>query len=538
MSESHTGPLTGQATIEPPTRQPVRFVDTSLRDGNQSLWGATGLTTGMVEAVGPDLDQIGLEAIDFTSSTNLLMGSKAHHEDPWERISRMRAVVGGTPLSAITTGMRFMSWDRASETVMRLSLRLMAKHGLARLQIADPLNDFTAVKTIAKWAKEEGIASVVAATTFTESPVHTDNTYVEAAREFSAEPNIDVVYLKDPGGLLTYDRVGHLVPALREVVVGKPLELHSHCTTGEAPQVYMLAAQLGVDVLHTGIGALANGTAQPEMLSVLDNLDALGIPYQADRAAVERASATIGRIAAAQKLPAGQTMPFDLAPHAHQVPGGMLGTLKRQLKELKIENDLPAVIAETGAVRAELGYPIMVTPFSQFVGSQALMNVLAAKSGQERYSRIPDEVVRFVLGHFGTPVGEVEPAVRENVRAMRRAKELRTEPAHDRPLEDLRADQQQKLGRDVEDEELLLRLVMAPDVLESVRAAGPAPAWNGAGGPTGPGANGPVESLSDVIRAVNTLPNWRSIHLRHGTQQVRLRRRNDAGPDQTTGGSK
>lgn len=528
--------MTEQPSTDSTGRAPVRFVDTSLRDGNQSLWGATGLTTGMVEAVGEDLALIGLEAIDFTSSTNLLMGSKTHLEDPWERISRMHAVTGRTPLSAITTGMRFMSWDRASETVMRLSLRLMAKHGLARLQIADPMNDVDAVRTIARWAKEEGIENVVAATTFTESPIHTDDTYVAAAREFSKDANIDAVYLKDPGGLLTYERIGHLIPALRAVIVGKPLELHSHCTTGEAPQVYMLAAQLGVDVLHTGIGALANGTAQPEMLSVMDNLDALGIPYTADRAAVERAAATIARIAEAQQLPAGQTMPFDLSPHAHQVPGGMMGTLKRQLKELRIEDDLPAVIAETGAVRAELGYPIMVTPFSQFVGSQALMNVLAAKSGQERYNRIPDEVVRFVLGHFGTPVGEIDPVIVEKVGSLPRAKELKMDPTHDRPLEDLRADQQQKLGRPVTDEELLLRLVMAPDLLDSVRAAGPAPAWNGAG--KNLRATGRVQGLGDVIRAVNALPNWKSLQIRRGDQHIRLRRRDDAGTGHTAGGGK
>ena len=108
-------------------RQPIRLVDTSLRDGNQSLWGATGLTTGMAEAVGPHLDRVGFEAIDFTSSTNLSVGVKWHQENPWERISRMREVTPNTPLSAITTGMRFMSWERASEPVMRMALRLMAR---------------------------------------------------------------------------------------------------------------------------------------------------------------------------------------------------------------------------------------------------------------------------------------------------------------------------------------------------------------------------------------------------------------------------
>src|SRR5690625_5070580 len=131
----------------------VRLVDTSLRDGNQSLWGAQGITTGMAEAVGPLLEQAGFDAIDFTSSTNLSMGVKFHNESPWERISRMRSVMPTTHLSAISTGMRFMSWERASEDVMRLALRMMAKHGLSRLQIADPMNDAQATQLVAKWAK-------------------------------------------------------------------------------------------------------------------------------------------------------------------------------------------------------------------------------------------------------------------------------------------------------------------------------------------------------------------------------------------------
>lgn len=509
--------MTAQASS---SRAPVRFVDTSLRDGNQSLWGATGLTTGMVEKVGPELDRIGLEAVDFTSSTNLLMGSKTHREDPWERISRMRAVTPSAPLSAITTGMRFMSWDRSSETVMRMSLRLMARHGLRRLQIAEPMNDASAVLKIAKWAKEEGIESIVAATTFTESPVHTDANYVDAARVFAADPNVDVVYLKDPGGLLTLERTSTLVPALREAIGSKTFELHGHCTTGEAPKNYILAAQLGVDVLHTGIGPLSNGTAQPNMETVMDNLDAVGIPYQADRQAVDRVGEILNSIASDQKLPAGQVMPYDLSSHVHQVPGGMVGTLKRQLSELKMDDELPEVMAETAQVRADLGYPIMVTPFSQFVGSQALMNVLAAKAGQERYSRIPDEVLRFVLGHYGEPAGEIHSEVREKVEDLPRAKELKVEPAHDKPVEELLADQREKLGRDLTEEELLLRLVMAPAVLESVHAAGPAPPWT---------PSGPATTMIEFIRATHALPQWQTLHVRRGNQEVRLRRQTRAG---------
>ncbi|MGO2110238.1 MAG: hypothetical protein ACTH31_01340 [Pseudoclavibacter sp.] len=491
----------------------LRFVDTSLRDGNQSLWGAVGVTTGIAETVLAAIDRIGLDGIDLTSSTNLLMGAKTHREDPWERIARSRAAAPNTPLSAITTGMRFMSWERSSETVMRLALRLMARHGLRRLQIADPMNDVTSVVEVAKWAKGEGFEIVVAATTFTESPVHTDASYIEAARVFAADDNIDVVYVKDPGGLLTIERAESLIRGMRDAVGDTALELHGHCTTGEAPLVYLRAAEWGVDAVHTGIGALANGTAQPQLEAFIENADASGIEVVADREAIAEASSLIAAVAREQRLAPGAVMPYDLRSHVHQVPGGMMGTLRRQLGELGLGDLLPAVIDEARAVRADLGYPIMVTPFSQFVGSQALMNVLAERDGAGRYSRMPDEVVRFVLGYFGTPVGEIAPDVLERVDAMPRARELRAEP-DSRSLDELHADYARRLGRVVDEEELLLRIVMAEDVLESVRSAGPAPAWRPRR----------AASASEFIAAANELPGWRHLRVTLGGDAVELHR--------------
>jgi oxaloacetate decarboxylase alpha subunit len=502
-------------------QKPVNFVDTSLRDGNQSLWGAVGVTTGMAEAALAAIDRIGLDAIDYTSSTNLLMGAKTHRENPWERISRARAAAPNTPLAAITTGMRFMSWDRASETVMRLSLRLMARHGLRRLQIAEPMNDVAQVVEVARWAKEEGIESVVAAVVFTESPVHTDAAYLAATRAFAAEPNIDVVYLKDPGGLLTVERTVGLVAAMREALTDKPLELHSHCTTGEAPLGYLRAAQLGADAVHTGIGPLANGTAQPQLEATLANLDAVGVPVDIDRGAVAEAGAILRGIAKDQGLAAGAVMPYDLSTHVHQVPGGMMGTLKRQLGELGLSELLPAVIAETGRVRGELGYPIMVTPFSQFVGSQALMNVLAERNGEARYSRIPDEVVRFVLGQYGTPVGEILPEVAERVASLPRARDLQ-QVVDPRSLDELHADYAARLGRTLDEEELLLRIVMAPDVLESVLASGTAVGWS---------PRPAVQTAVDFVEAANRLPNWRHLDVRVGAEHVRLSRESGNGAE-------
>jgi oxaloacetate decarboxylase (Na+ extruding) subunit alpha len=498
------------------TRGPVTIVDTSLRDGNQSLWGATGITTGMAEAVGPDLAAMGLTAIDFTSSTHLAMGVKFHQEDPWERISRMREAVGGTPLSAITTGMRFMSWEKASETVFRMSLRLLARHGVSRLHIAEPMNDRAATEKVAKWAKEEGIAEVVAGVVFTESPVHTDERYLANALSYENCPDIDRVYLKDPGGLLTVERVRELVPQLRRVVASKPLELHSHCTTGAASQLYVTAAALDIDVLHTGLGPLSRGTAQPSLENLLINLDAVGIPIDVDRDAASRAADLLWAFAKQQGLAAGQATEFDLGSHVHQVPGGMMGTLRRQLTEIGMADRLPRVLEECVRVRADLGYPIMVTPFSQFVGSQALMNVLALESGQERYSRIPDEVVRFVLGHFGTPEGPIDADVIQRVQDLPRAAEL-DQSTEEKSLDELHRDYAERAGRTLSEEELLLAIVLPDDQLVAMRAAGSAPRW-------APRTARAVTDVASFIEAAHELPNWRSLAVNFGGSSISLQR--------------
>lgn len=497
----------------------VRLVDTSTRDGNQSLWGAAGLTTGMVEALGPHLERAGLVALDFTSSTHLSVGVRWHHEDPWERIARMRAVTPTTPLSLITTGMRFMSWDRSPQSVMRLSMRMLAESGLRRIQIAEPMNDTTQASAIARLAKEEGIEQVVAAVTFTESPVHDDTLYATAAKTLAADPNVDIVYLKDPGGLLTPDRTRSLVPQMLAAVGDRPLELHSHCTTGLAPEVYVIAAELGINVLHTALGALSNGTSQPSALRLVQNLEAVGISTDVDVEALREAERIVDVIASSQGLEPGRPTELDLAYQRHQIPGGMMGTLRRQLSEIGQLDLLPAVLDEVGSVRAALGYPIMVTPYSQFVGSQAVMNVLAVQSGGERWSRMPDEVLRYLLGHFGEPPGPVDPEVASRAADNARSREL-DKPQAEPEVGDLRRTVAQQTGRDdVADREVLLRTVLPTEQVDAIVA--PAPTWSADGTPTD------VTSAAGFIRAVGALPNWRELDVQLGDDRVRLSRGSD-----------
>jgi oxaloacetate decarboxylase alpha subunit len=199
----------------------------------------------------------------------------------------------------------------------------------------------------------------------------------------------------------------------------------------------------------------------------------------------------------------------------------MMGTLRRQLEEQRMPDALPAVLAEIARVRAELGYPIMVTPYSQFVGSQAMLNVVGARAGQARWSRLPDEVIRYVLGHFGTPPGEIAEVVRDAVAASPRTRELDRPPAEP-TIDEIRAQVASSLGRPVDDDEAVLRMVLPGDQLDAVERAGPAPAWVDPGDASARPAA--TMTAADFVRAVQAIPGWRRLDVTLGDEHVSLRR--------------
>jgi oxaloacetate decarboxylase (Na+ extruding) subunit alpha len=215
----------------------IEFIDTTTRDGNQSLWSATGLTTPDVLLIAPTIDRVGYHALDFTSSTHMAVSVRFHREDPWERIRLVSAAMPNTPLGMITTGMRFISWVPADEEVMRLSFRLVARNGIRRFQIADPSNDPDRLKRLAAMARAEGLEEVVIGLTYSISEVHTHDYYADRAAALADCAEMDRLYLKDPGGLLTPDAVRELAPHFIAAAGGRTVELHSHCTIGLAPLV-------------------------------------------------------------------------------------------------------------------------------------------------------------------------------------------------------------------------------------------------------------------------------------------------------------
>ncbi len=210
----------------------IRLVDVSIRDGNQSLWGATGLGTPQILEIAPTLNRVGFQALDFTSSTHMAVAVRYSKEDPWERIRLMHQAAPDTPLQFITTGLRFISWETADAEFMRLVYRRLAASGMERFIVLDPMHDLDGLLSAARLVKEEGGKDVMAALTYTISDVHDDAFYADLARAIAKSQHVDRAYIKDPAGILTPERARTLIPAVQAALGAMPLELHSHCTIG------------------------------------------------------------------------------------------------------------------------------------------------------------------------------------------------------------------------------------------------------------------------------------------------------------------
>jgi oxaloacetate decarboxylase alpha subunit len=439
----------------------IEFVDTTTRDGNQSLWSATGLRTPDVLAVAPVLDRVGYHAVDFTSSTHMAVSVRFHREDPWERIRAVRAAMPQTPLSFMTTGMRFISWAPADAGLIELAFTLIARNGIRRVQIADPTNDPERLRRVAVLARAAGIEEVVIGLTYSISEVHTVEYYARRAAALADCAEMDRLYLKDPGGLLTAVSVRELAPSLLAAAGQRVLELHSHCTTGLAPLVYIEGVEAGFGAVHTASGPLSRGTAQPEVGNTARNLAEAGYANTLDLTAEAEVAAYFTELARAKGLPSGARQELDSSYYRHQLPGGMVTTTRRMLEEMRRPELFDAMIEEVPRVRAEMGYPILVTPVSQFVATQAARNVIDG----ERWVNVSDETVRYFLGHYGEPPAPVDAEVAERVLSRPQARALgELEPLS---LEGAR----QRFGSRISEEELLLRLTMPAEQVDAMIAA-------------------------------------------------------------------
>ena len=444
----------------------IQIVETSLRDGNQCLWGALGIDTAKTLTIAPVMERAGYRAIDFTTSTHMGVAVRYKQEDPWERIRAMAEICRTTPLQFLSTGFRFIAWETASPDFMELAFRTLARNGIRRFALADPNNDAASNVEVARLVKRAGGEQVVGALVYTISPIHDDAHYAAAARLMAASPDIDALYIKDPGGLLTARRARTLIPAIMAEIGDKPLELHNHCTIGLAEPACLDAAELGIAAVQCASGGAADGTSNPPIQRMIANLRTLGHTVEIDDEAVAEVADYFTALAEAEGLPTGHPMAFDAAYLQHQLPGGMVGTMRRHLTDHRVPHLEGAVIEELGRVREELGWPIVMTPFAQMLQTQAVMNVTAA----ERYAVIPDEIIRYALGRFGRPNIPIAPEVMDRIMTNPRTKELEAEP----PMADL-DDLRRRIGPNLSDEEFLLRATMPANLVDAMQAKGPAP---------------------------------------------------------------
>ncbi len=443
----------------------VRFIDVTLRDGNQSLWGAAGISNGMVESMLPFEEKAGLKAVDLLASIHMGMSVRYFKENPWERIRIAKRILKNTPFSFGTTGRRFIGFRAMPFSIMDLVYDRMAANGMGRVWISEASHDIKVIHRNAESAKRAGIGEVVVALCYSISPVHTDEYYAELARQVVSSPHVDTVYLKDQGGLLTPERIKTLIPTIWSNIGNLNFEFHSHCSTALAPICYVEAVKMGVKVLHTAVPPLANSSSLPDIFNILKNIRYLGYKANVDDEALDSMSKMLSGFAEQQGRQGGAIAEYDVSYYEHQLPGGMVSTMRRQLVEMKMEHRWGEIVEEVARVRKELGYPIMVTPLSQFVGTQSTMNVISGT----RYKQVPDGVIQYAAGWFGQPTVPIDPNVLDKIASLPKAKEFFNKEFPQASIKELR--KEIGAGPDVDDEEFLLRYSMSDKEVDEMLAA-------------------------------------------------------------------
>lgn len=439
----------------------IRFVDTTLRDGHQSLW-AENMLTGMILPIAEHMDRAGFEAIELVAPSFFKKACREFKEDIWERIRLVRQRITQTPLRGIRN--RYMAGFQVTPAcASQLWLERLAANGIRELRSSDPSNTAANWADMVTSANQVGMATIINLT-FSESPKHTDAYYVTRAQQAVALRPARIC-IKDPGALLTPERTRTLVPAVLAVAGNIPVEFHTHCITGLGALCCYEAIKLGIRSINTAIPPLANGSSNPSLFAVARNARALGYRSAIDEARLKPVEEHFNVIARREGFAPGEVREYDGYHYRHQVPGGMISNFRFQLAKLGMTDRVGEVLEETARVRQELGYPIMVTPYSQFVGVQAAMNVILG----ERYKEVTDELIHYALGTWGEEESSsIEATIKDKILDRPRARELKNWQAPQPTLAEFRA----KLGGPgVSDDELLLRYFAGQEDVERMKSA-------------------------------------------------------------------
>jgi pyruvate carboxylase subunit B len=372
----------------------VKLTDTTLRDAHQSLI-ATRMRTRDMLPIAEKMDEVGFYSLEVWGGATFDSSIRFLNEDPWDRLRALKKIIKKTPLQMLLRGQNLVGYRHYSDDIVIKFVEHAAESGVDIFRIFDAVNDIRNMEVSIKTAKRVG-AHVQGTVCYTISPVHPIPLYVKMAKELE-EMGCDSLCIKDMAGLISPQSAFDLVSALKEEI-SIPVDLHSHCTSGMAPMSYLFACEAGVDILDTAFSPFAWGTSQPPTETIVAALR--GTPYDTGldlfllteikkyfEETKEKYRGILDPISER----------IDTNVLKYQIPGGMLSNLVSQLKEQNALDKYEAVLAEMPRVREELGYPPLVTPTSQIVGTQAVLNVLMG----ERYKVVPKEVKDYVKGLYG-----------------------------------------------------------------------------------------------------------------------------------------
>lgn len=433
--------------------QKIELTETVLRDAHQSLL-ATRMRTEDMLPVADKLDRVGFWSLEMWGGATFDAALRFLKECPWERLKKLRQAMPRTRFQMLVRGQNVVGYHNYPDDVVQGFIERSAAGGIDVFRIFDAMNDIRNMKTAIAAALKAG-KTVEGTICYTISPVHSVDYFLRLGERL-AELGVQIICLKDMGGLLAPYAAYEIIKGLKSRIP-LPLHLHSHCTAGLAPMSYMMAIEAGADILDTALAPLSQGTSQPATEAIVaalkDTPHDTGLDLKLLGEIAEHFYAVRRRYAEFES-PVNNQVKADIL--ISQIPGGMLSNLVAQLRQQKAEDRLEAVLAETPAVRKDLGYPPLVTPTSQICGSQAALNVMTGK----RYSVVAAETRNYVMGLYGEAPGPISPEVREKVLGKK-------EPITCRPADLLKPGLEKarkEIGALARNEEDVLSYALFPDI--------------------------------------------------------------------------
>ena len=436
----------------------LRICETVLRDGHQSIL-ATRMRYEQMEPVLGLLDEIGYEALECWGGATYDSCLRFLNEDPWERLRKLKSNLKNTPLQMLLRGQNLLGYKHYSDDVVEAFCSAAVKNGIDRIRIFDALNDPRNMEAAIKYSKKAG-AHVQSAMVYTISPVHTTESFLKVA-ETLVEMGTDSLCIKDMSGLLGPADAYDLVSTFKKRFGELPIDLHSHFTCGLASTTYWEAAKAGVDIIDTAISPFAHATSQPATETMIEMFKGtewdLGLDLDKYIPLVDHFRKVKQQIAEEFNLkPASDVIP---AVRRYQIPGGMLSNTQNQLNEMGMGDRFFDVMDEMPRVREDLGYPPLVTPTSQIVGTMAMMNVMMG----DRYKMVPNEVKDLVRGKYGALPGTISDEIRQTIIGDEQPITCRPADLIEPELEGYRQDLATKGYNGITDEDVLT-YAMFPEV--------------------------------------------------------------------------